>query len=46
MQQHSSEESVLNIQMENCIQDCLNTHTVCLDMAMSVLQKGKEFADA
>src|SRR6266699_4627896 len=23
MQQHSSEESVLNIQMENCIQDCL-----------------------
>lgn len=46
MQQHSSEESALDIQMENCIQDCLNSHTVCLDTAMSVLQKGNEFADA
>src|SRR5262249_16379343 len=45
MQQNPSEESVLEVQTENCIQDCLNTHTVCLDRAMSVLQKGNEFAD-
>jgi aspartokinase-like uncharacterized kinase len=45
MQQHSSEESVLSSQMDDCIQDCLNSHAVCLNTAMDVLPKGSTFAD-
>ena len=45
MNQHSSEESPLNSQVEDCIQDCLNSHAVCLDTAMSLLQKGNNYAN-
>ena len=45
MSQHSSDESVLSSQIEYCIQDCLNSHAVCLDTAMSLLQKGTNYAD-
>jgi hypothetical protein len=45
MSQHPSDESILSSQMEDCIQDCFNSHAVCLDRAMSLLQKGKEYAD-
>jgi hypothetical protein len=45
MNQHPSDESSLSNQMEDCIQNCLNSHAVCLDTAMSLLQKGKEYAD-
>jgi len=45
MNQHPSEESILSSQMEDCIQDCLNSHAVCLDTAMSLLQKGHTCAD-
>ncbi|HLG65495.1 MAG TPA: four-helix bundle copper-binding protein [Ktedonosporobacter sp.] len=30
---------MLTDQMNDCIQDCLNCHTVCLDTAMRVMQK-------
>ncbi len=45
MNQHSSEESLLNSQVEDCIQDCFSSHAVCLDTAMSLLQKGHTYAD-
>ena len=45
MSQQPSDESVLSAQMEDCIQDCLNSHAVCLDTAMSLLQKGNNYAD-
>ena len=45
MNQHSSDESVLNSQIEDCIQDCLNSHAVCLDTAMSLLPKGPTYAN-
>ena len=38
----NSEEQMLNDQMQDCIDDCLNCHTVCLDTAMRMLQKGGE----
>ena len=31
-------------QMQDCIQDCLNCHTVCTDMASQALQKGGQNA--
>jgi hypothetical protein len=43
--QHSSDESMLNSQMEDCIQDCFNSHAVCLDTAMNLLQKGHTYAN-
>ena len=45
MSQQPSDESMLSSEMADCIQDCLNSHAVCLDTAMSLLQKGKEYAD-
>ena len=45
MSQHPSDESMLSNQMADCIQDCLNSHAVCLDTAMSLLQKGTNYAD-
>jgi hypothetical protein len=45
MSQQPSDESILSSQMEDCIQDCLNSHAVCLDTAMSLLQKGNHYAD-
>ncbi len=45
MSQQPSDESILSNQMEDCIQDCFNSHAVCLDRAMSLLQKGKEYAE-
>jgi hypothetical protein len=45
MSQQPSDESMLSSQMEDCIQDCLNSHAVCLDTAMSLLQKGNHYAD-
>jgi hypothetical protein len=38
-------DQALQDQMEDCIEDCLNCHTVCLDTAMGVLQKGGQNAD-
>jgi hypothetical protein len=31
------DESMLSNQIDNCVQDCLNFHAVCLDTAMSVI---------
>ena len=45
MSQQPSDESVLSSQVADCIQVCLNSHAVCLDTAMSLLQKGEEYAD-
>jgi hypothetical protein len=45
MSQQPSDESNLSSQMEDCIQDCLNSHAVCLDTAMSLLQKGNHYVD-
>ena len=45
MSQQPSDESMLSNQMADCIQDCLNSHAVCLDTAMSLLQKGNHYAD-
>ncbi|HZR44815.1 MAG TPA: four-helix bundle copper-binding protein [Ktedonobacteraceae bacterium] len=33
-------EQALIGQMQDCIDDCLNSHNVCLDTAMSLLQQG------
>jgi len=46
MSQQSSDESMLSNQMADCVQDCLNSHAVCLDTAMSLLEKGNNFDDA
>jgi len=35
----NTENPMLTDQMNDCIQDCLNCHTVCLDTAMRVMQK-------
>jgi hypothetical protein len=43
--QQPSDESMLSSEMADCIQDCLNSHAVCLDTAMSLLQKGNNYAD-
>jgi hypothetical protein len=45
MSKQPSDESILSNQMEDCIQNCLNRHAVCLDTAMSLLQKGPTYAD-
>ncbi len=45
MSQHPSAESLLSSQMADCIQDCLTSHAVCLETAMSLLQKGTTSAD-
>ena len=45
MSQHPSDESILSSQIEECIQDCFNSHAVCLDTAMSLLQKGNTSAN-
>ena len=45
MSQQPSDESMLSSQIEDCIQDCLNSHAVCLDTAMSLLQKGNNYAN-
>ena len=45
MSQQPSDESMLSSQMADCVQDCLNSHAVCLDTAMSLLQKGNNYAD-
>jgi hypothetical protein len=37
--------SALEGQMQDCINDCLNCHTVCFDKASQVLQKGGQNAD-
>jgi hypothetical protein len=44
MSQNASDQ-MLNDQMEDCTQDCLNCHAVCLDTAMRSLQKGAQAAD-
>ena len=38
-------ETALDDQMQDCIQDCLNCHTVCLDTATGALQKGGQHAE-
>ncbi len=35
----NTENPMLINQMNDCIQDCLNCHTVCLDTAMRTMQK-------
>ena len=45
MSQHPSDESLLSSQTADCVQDCLNSHAVCLDTAMRLLQKGASYAD-
>jgi len=45
MSQQPSEESMLSSQMEECIQNCFNSHAVCLDTAMNLLQKGNQYSD-
>ena len=37
MSQQSSDESMLSNQIDDCMQDCLNSHAVYLDTAMSVI---------
>ena len=37
--------SALEGQMQDCINDCLNCHTVCFDMASQMLQKSEQSAD-
>ena len=34
-----TDQPMVDDEMQNCIQDCLNCHTVCLDTAMSMMQK-------
>lgn len=45
MQQDNSGNQVLNDQMESCIQDCLNAHTVSLDGATQAMQQAGAKAD-
>ncbi len=39
--QASRENPMLSSQMQDCIQDCLNSHATCVDTAMSAIQQGK-----